>query len=101
MTRTRTRADLTEAVYHAVGLSRQESASLVERMLELVMQRLETGESVKLSSFGTFDVRAKAQRVGRNPKTGQEVAITPRRVLSFRASAVLKQTVNRRDDHRA
>lgn len=101
MPRTRTRADLTEAVYRAVGLSRQESATLVERLLELVAARLEAGESVKLSSFGTFDVRAKSPRMGRNPKTGEQVPITPRRVLTFRSSQVLKEVVNRRHRGRA
>ena len=94
MSKTHTRADLTEAVYQAVGLSRQESSELVESVLETISQRLETGEQVKLSSFGTFQVRAKNERVGRNPKTGEEVAITPRRVLTFRASHVLKERIN-------
>lgn len=94
MSKTRTRADLTEAVYQAVGLSRHESGQLVESVLETIGERLERGETVKLSSFGTFQVRAKNERVGRNPKTGEEVAITPRRVLSFRASHVLKDRIN-------
>lgn len=94
MSRTHTRADLTEAVYRAVGLSRQESGDLVESVLEKIGERLETGEAVKLSSFGTFQVRSKNERVGRNPKTGEEVSITPRRVLSFRASHVLKDRIN-------
>ncbi len=94
MGKTRTRADLTEAVYQAVGLSRQESGQLVESVLETIASRLEEGETVKLSSFGTFQVRSKNERVGRNPKTGQEVAITPRRVLTFRASHVLKERIN-------
>lgn len=94
MGKTHTRADLTEAVYQAVGLSRQESGQLVESVLETIAARLEAGETVKLSSFGTFQVRAKNERVGRNPKTGEEVAITPRRVLTFRASHVLKDRIN-------
>lgn len=89
-----TRADLTEAVYQEVGLSRNESAQLVETVLEEVASTLAKGESVKVSSFGTFSVRDKAQRVGRNPKTGEEVVILPRRVLVFRASHVLKDRIN-------
>ena len=89
-----TRAHLAEAVYMQVGLSRNESAALLEDVLERVSGALELGESVKLSAFGTFSVRQKAQRVGRNPKTGVEVSITPRRVLSFRASQVLKARLN-------
>ena len=89
-----TRADLTEAVYQEVGLSRNESAQLVETVLEEVASTLASGESVKVSSFGTFSVRDKAQRVGRNPKTGEEVPILPRKVLVFRASHVLKDQIN-------
>lgn len=94
MTRTRTRADLTDAVHRHVGLSRSESANFVETLLAHITDRLETGETVKLSSFGTFQTREKNERMGRNPKTGEEVAITPRRVLSFRASHVLKDRIN-------
>ena len=90
-----TRADLTEAVYQEVGLSRNESAQLVESVLEEVASTLAQGEAVKVSSFGTFSVRDKAQRIGRNPKTGEEVPILPRRVLVFRASHVLKDRINR------
>ncbi len=90
-----TRADLTEAVYQEVGLSRNESAQLVESVLEEIASTLSTGESVKVSSFGTFSVRDKAERIGRNPKTGDEVPISPRRVLVFRASHVLKDRINR------
>lgn len=89
-----TRADLTEAVYQEVGLSRNESAQLVESVLEEIASTLATGESVKVSSFGTFSVRDKAERIGRNPKTGEEVPISPRRVLVFRASHVLKDRIN-------
>jgi len=89
-----TRADLTEAVYQEVGLSRNESAQLVESILEEIASTLSTGESVKVSSFGTFSVRDKAERIGRNPKTGEEVPISPRRVLVFRASHVLKDRIN-------
>ena len=93
-TGTLTRADLTESVFQAVGLSRTDSAQMVEDMLEEVCSALARGETVKLSSFGTFAVRQKGRRVGRNPKTGQEVPILPRRVLVFRASQVLKERIN-------
>ncbi|HVZ90408.1 MAG TPA: integration host factor subunit alpha [Rhizomicrobium sp.] len=91
---TLTRADLTEAVFQAVGLSRNESAQIVEDILEELCAALARGETVKLSSFGTFAVRQKAQRMGRNPKTGDEVPIAPRRVLVFRPSHVLKAVIN-------
>ena len=89
-----TRSDLTEAVYQEVGLSRNESAQLVESVLREIVDTLARGEPVKLSSFGTFSVVNKAQRIGRNPKTGEEVPILPRRVLVFRASHVLKDRIN-------
>lgn len=92
--KTLTRADLTEAVFNAVGLSRNESAQMVEDILEEMAVALGQGETVKLSSFGTFQVRQKAQRIGRNPKTGDEVPIAPRRVLVFRPSHVLKAQIN-------
>jgi integration host factor subunit alpha len=98
-TDTLTRADLTEAVFQSVGLSRHESAQMVEDMLEEVCSALARGESVKLSSFGTFAVRQKAQRMGRNPKTGDEVPIAPRRVLVFRPSHVLKAVINGETPH--
>jgi integration host factor subunit alpha len=91
---TLTRADLSEAVFRAVGLSRNESSQMVEDMLEEVCAALARGETVKLSSFGTFSVRQKTQRMGRNPKTGHEVPIAPRRVLVFRPSHVLKAKLN-------
>ena len=94
MSRTLTRADLTEAVYRNIGLSRNESAELVESVLEEMCVSLEVGEEVKLSSFGTFSVQSKRERVGRNPKTGVEATITPRRVLSFRPSHILKNRVD-------
>ena len=93
--KTVTRADLTEAVYQEVGLSRNESAQLVESVLNEITSTLARGEPGKISSFGTYSVRDKAQRIGRNPKTGEEVPILPRRVLVFRASHVLKDRVNR------
>lgn len=89
-----TRAQLGEAVYQEVGLSRNESGDLVEAVLKEVSDALVRGESVKISSFGSFSVRSKGQRVGRNPKTGEEVPILPRRVLVFRASHVLKSRIN-------
>jgi integration host factor subunit alpha len=89
-----TRADLSEAVYQEVGLSRNESADLVETILNEIAGALEGGEIVKISSFGSFSVRQKGQRIGRNPKTGEEVPILPRRVLVFRASHVLKNQIN-------
>jgi integration host factor subunit alpha len=92
--RTLTRADLSEAVYKQLGLSRSESAALVELMLNEISSAVERGENVKLSSFGSFLVRSKGERVGRNPKTGVEVPITPRRVMVFKASNVLKARIN-------
>src|ERR1700739_2971281 len=92
--RTITRADLAEAVYQKVGLSRAESAELVEIVLREVSDTIAHGENVKLSSFGSFIVRAKGERIGRNPKTGVEVPITPRRVMVFRPSHVLKTRIN-------
>src|SRR5688572_8462150 len=92
--KTITRAQLSEAVYQEVGLSRNESADLVESVLKEIAETLSHGETVKISSFGSFSVRQKGRRVGRNPKTGQEVPILPRKVLVFRASNVLKSRVN-------
>lgn len=92
--RTVTRADLCEAVYQKVGLSRTESAALVETVLTEIGDCLERGETVKLSSFGSFVVRDKGQRVGRNPKSGQEVPIPPRRVMVFKPSNILKSRIN-------
>ncbi len=92
--KTVTRADLSEAVYKRVGLSRTESAALVETVLGHITDCVVRGEPVKLSSFGSFIVRQKGERVGRNPKTGEEVPISPRRVLVFKASNVLKQKIN-------
>ena len=89
-----TRADLTDAVYQEVGLSRNESADLVEMVLGEISSVLESGESVKIAGFGTFLVRQKGLRRGRNPKTGEEVPILPRRVLSSRASHILKDYIN-------
>jgi integration host factor subunit alpha len=91
---TLTRADLAEAVYRQLGLSRSESADLVELILSEISAAIERGENVKLSSFGSFLVRSKRERVGRNPKTKVEVPITPRRVMVFKASNVLKARIN-------
>jgi len=89
-----TRAHIAEMIYTQVGLSRNESAALLEDVLNRVATHLESGESVKISGFGTFSVRQKGRRIGRNPKTGEEVPILPRRVLVFRPSHVLKAHVN-------
>lgn len=91
---TSTRADLSEAVYREIGLSRSESADLVESILGRISDALVRGENVKISSFGTFAVRDKGPRMGRNPKTGEEVPIGPRRVLVFRPSHIMKERVN-------
>jgi integration host factor subunit alpha len=88
------RADLCKAVYQKVGLSRAESATLVELVLKEITDCLERGETVKLSSFGSFVVRKKRQRMGRNPKTGKAVPILPRRVMVFKPSEVLKRRIN-------
>ena len=92
--KTITRAELSEAVYQRIGLSRTDSAELVELVLREISDTLAAGETVKLSSFGSFLVRDKGARVGRNPKTGIEVPIEPRRVLSFKPSNILKQRIN-------
>lgn len=90
-----TRADLAEAVYTQVGLSRNESSDLVEQLLDEMMDALVDGDNVKISSFGSFSIREKAERIGRNPKTGVEVPISPRKVLVFRASHLLKNKINK------
>ena len=92
---TLTRADLAEAVYRKVGLSRTESAQLVEMVLDEICDAIVRGETVKLSSFATFQVRSKNERIGRNPKTGEEVPILPRKVMTFKASNVLKSKILR------
>ena len=92
--KTITRAQLTEAVYQEVGLSRNESADLLESVLDMMADTLANDETVKISSFGSFSVRQKGQRIGRNPKTGEEVPILPRKVLVFRPSQVLKARIN-------
>ncbi|MDE2302012.1 MAG: integration host factor subunit alpha [Sphingomonadales bacterium] len=91
--KTLTRADLAEAINRRLGLSRSESLAMVESILGLMGDALAGGENVKISGFGTFLLRDKSERIGRNPKTGIEVPITPRRVLTFRASKMLKERV--------
>ncbi len=91
---TLTRADLAEALVDQVGLPRNESQDLVELVLGEISNSLALGQQVKLSSFGSFGIRAKGERIGRNPKTGQEVPITPRRVLVFRPSNIMKGRIN-------
>ncbi len=98
---TLTRADLSDAVHQQVGLSRTESADLVKSILDHVTETLVEGETVKLSSFGTFMVRSKSGRMGRNPKTGEEVPITKRRVLVLWPSKVLKDMINGTDSDEA
>ncbi|WP_282008388.1 integration host factor subunit alpha [Brevundimonas aveniformis] len=92
--KTVTRADLSEALHEEIGLSRQECSGLVERVLDMIVETLERGETVKLSGFGVFQVRDKRARMGRNPKTGEPAAIVPRRVISFRASQLMKAKVD-------
>lgn len=94
--RTITRAQLSESVYQEVGLSRNESADLLESVLGYITESLTRGDSVKISSFGSFSIRQKGQRIGRNPKTGDEVPILPRKVLVFRPSQVMKSRINER-----
>ena len=94
MDKTTTRSTLSEAVFKNVGLSRNESATLVDSVFTEILISLISGDDVKISSFGTFIVRQKKERIGRNPKTGEEVPITARSVVTFRASSVLKSKVN-------
>ena len=92
---TLTRADLADVVHHRLGLSRAESAQLVERVLHHMCHALSEGQNVKISGFGSFILRDKGERVGRNPKTGIEVAIAPRRVMTFRASQIMRDRIAR------
>ena len=92
--KTLTRADLAEAVFEKVKLPRNEAAELVESVLKQIVYGLERGEPIKLSSFGSFGLRQKSERVGRNPKTGEIVPITPRRVIVFKASNIMKDRIN-------
>jgi len=95
--RTITRSDLAEALFRRIGLSRMESAQLVEMVISEISDAIARGENVKLSSFGTFLQRAKRERIGRNPKTGVEARITPRKVLVFRASHIMRARMNEED----
>jgi integration host factor subunit alpha len=90
---TLTRADLADKVHHEIGLSRAESANIVERILHHMCHSLSEGDNVKISGFGSFILRDKGERVGRNPKTGVEVPIAPRRVLTFRASQIMRERI--------
>ncbi len=92
--KTITRVDLAEAIYEEVGLSRKDSADILEMVLDEVSNQLVKGDSVKLSSFGTFTVRSKNERIGRNPKTGVEATISPRKVISFKPSQLMKDEIN-------
>lgn len=94
MVGTLTRADLASSIYRELGLSQSESSDLVDAVIEEVIMALEQGEEVKLSSFGTLGVRSKKQRMGRNPKTKEEIPISPRKVVSFHASNILVEQVN-------
>lgn len=94
-----TRANLVEHIYSRVGLSRHDSSMILESVLEKISSTLEAGESVKLSGFGTFSVRQKGERIGRNPKTGVEVPILPRAVLVFRSSQLLRDQMNGVESH--
>ena len=93
-TGTVTRTDLAEALYKEIGLSRTESAALVESVIDHMIEALIRGETVKLAGFGTFTLRDKNERIGRNPKTGEEVPITSRRVLTFKPSQVMRERVD-------
>ncbi|MAV87319.1 MAG: integration host factor subunit alpha [Rhodospirillaceae bacterium] len=93
--KTITRTELGEAIYQEVGLSRNESSDLFETVLNKISETLIMGETVKISSFGTFSIRSKSERIGRNPKTGVEVPITPRRVINFRPSQQLKTRISK------
>ena len=92
---TLTRADLADVVHRRLGLSRAESAGVVERVLHHMCHALSEGKNVKVSGFGTFILRDKGQRVGRNPKTGVEVPIAPRRVMTFRASQIMRDRITK------
>ena len=97
MDKTTTRSTLSEAVFKSVGLSRNESSNLVDSVFNEILKTLISGNDVKISSFGTFIVRNKRERIGRNPKTGQEVPISARQVVTFRASNVLKSKVDNKN----
>ena len=94
MSQTLTRAILTEAIYSEIGISQAEASEIIDEILEKITETLESGDSVKISSFGTFEVREKDSRIGRNPKTKEEVMISPRTVVTFRASNIMKKKIN-------
>lgn len=98
MSQTLTRAILTEAIYSEIGLSQAESATLIDEVLEEMTNSLANGEEVKISSFGSFRVRKKNARIGRNPKTKEEVVITPRSVVTFHASNIMKKKINKKEE---
>lgn len=100
MSQTLTRAILTESVYNEIGLSQAESSELVDEVLEEIITTLAKGEEVKISSFGSFRVRKKSARIGRNPKTKEEVMITPRAVVTFHASNIMKENINNHDQEK-
>lgn len=89
-----TKADIVESVYQRVGLSKKESAEIVDEVFEIVRERLEQGDPVKISGFGNFNIRQKTPRRGRNPKTGEEILITARKVLTFKPSQILRDKVD-------
>jgi len=89
-----TKADIIEAIYDEVGFSKRESADIVETLFDIIKETLENGENIKLSGFGSFNIRDKKSRRGRNPQTGEPMTITPRRVLTFKASNVLRDQLN-------
>jgi len=88
------KTNIINSVYERVGFSRHEAEEAVEIIFNIIKETLEKGENVKISRFGTFNIHSKNQRIGRNPKTGQEIMISPRKVLSFKASQILKDRVN-------
>ena len=91
-----TRADLADAVHTEIGLPRRDAAELVDTVIEAIAERLEAGETVMISGFGSFTLRDKAPRMGRNPKTGEPAAITARRVVVFKSSSILKRRIGER-----
>ncbi len=92
--KTITRSDVAETIYEEIGLSRKDSADILDMILEEITKELVSGHDVKLSSFGTFSLRNKKARIGRNPKTGVSAEISPRRVISFKPSQVMRKTIN-------
>ncbi|MDY0291479.1 MAG: integration host factor subunit alpha [Desulfuromonadaceae bacterium] len=92
-----TKADLVENVYYKTGFSKKESAEIVESVFELMKQTLERGDKIKIAGFGNFEVKHKATRRGRNPQTGEEIEIAARKILTFKPSQVLKNTINEKN----